>query len=178
MLKTVALLLLSVSLGMGGAVALTLSHGAQHERHASFPAHEPQPEMRQTSAGTQAALPASALAAPALAHPVALPDQAALVVQPDLPRLQPRPRPTLSAPALAAPALSAPALTAAIPARPARPSGTQPLPPQLSISSHSATAPLTTTPLWQPPAAPDRQPGLLHADGGINYNPWKTGVYR
>ena len=173
MLKTVALLLLSVSLGMGGAVALTLSHGAQHERHASFPAHEPQPEMRQTSAGTQAALPASALAAPALAHPVALPDQAALVVQPDLPRLQPRPRPTLSAPALAAPAL-----TAAIPARPARPSGTQPLPPQLSISSHSATAPLTTTPLWQPPAAPDRQPGLLHAEGGINYNPWKTGVYR
>ncbi len=173
MLKTIALLLLSVSLGMGGAVALTLSHGAQHERHASFPAHEPQPEMRQTSAGTQAALPASALAAPALAHPVALPDQAALVVQPDLPRLQPRPRPTLSAPALAAPAL-----TAAIPARPARPSGTQPLPPQLSISSHSATAPLTTTPLWQPPAAPDRQPGLLHAEGGINYNPWKTGVYR
>lgn len=167
MLKPIALLLLSVSLGMGGAVALTLSHGVQHERHASFPAYEPKPAMRQTSA----ALPATAPAASAPAHPVALPDQAALVVQPDLPRLQPRPRPVLSAPVVSAPALSAPAPSA--PVLTARPSGAQPLPPQLSISTHSAP-----TPLWQPRAAQERQPGLLHADGGINYNPWKTGVYR
>lgn len=139
MLKSLAVILLAVSFGMGGAVALTLSHGMKHEQHASLPAPMPhQPLAAQN-----------------------LPETPVILgLQPDLPRLRPRPRPVV-------PDL----LAQPVPAR--NPDGA----PRLSISSHSAMGPLWAPPVLSGPQPPLRQ-SLRHADGSINYNPWKTGVYR
>lgn len=153
MLKTAALILVSATLGMGGAVALTLSHGVQQDRLASpkplaAPGLPPQP---------------AAQAAPQILPAVAAAEQ------PGLPRLLPRPRPARPE--------TLPAAVAGADL------------PRLTISSQSAAQPFalaapSAAPLpsavaeMEPATLPPRAPSLLNAEGHINYNPWKTGVYR
>ena len=178
MLKTAALILLSATLGMGGAVALTLSHGVQQDRQQdrlatrqaspkplSDPSLRPQPAVAAAQAAPQS-LPAAPSAAEAN--------------QPALPRLLPRPRPAMpeAVPAETMPTETMPATVAAAEL------------PRLTISSQSATqpfafaapsaGPLPATVAEVDPAAlpPPLAPRLLNAEGRINYNPWKTGVYR
>ena len=169
MLKTAALILLSATLGMGGAVALTLSHGVQQDRLAtrqaspkplSDPGLRPQPAVAAVQAAPQI-LPAAPSAAEAN--------------QPGLPRLLPRPRP---------------AMPDTVPAAPLPAAVAEAELPRLTISSQSAAqpfafappsaGPLPSTVAEMEPVAlpPPLSPRLLNAEGRINYNPWKTGVYR
>ena len=160
MLKTAALILVSATLGMGGAVALTLSHGVQQDRQAS----------RQASPQPLAApgLPPQPAVAAAQAAPQILPAVVA-AEQPGLPRLLPRPRPARPE--------TLPAAVAGADL------------PRLTISSQSAAQPFafaapSAAPLpsavaeMEPATLPPRAPSLLNAEGHIKYNPWKTGVYR
>ncbi|HRK43968.1 MAG TPA: hypothetical protein PLH11_13105 [Gemmobacter sp.] len=94
MLKTVALTLLSASLGMGAAVALTLSHGVQQNRQTTGQANEQASTQtpRQTTPRQTIPLQSTAPASQrqqqvAVLSPAISPDQ------PALPRLKPRPRP-------------------------------------------------------------------------------------
>lgn len=163
MLKTAALILVSATLGMGGAVALILSHGVQQDRLASrqaSPKPDPAPGLPPQ--------PVVAALQKAPQIPPAAPASAA-AEQPGLPRLLPRPRPARPE--------TLPAAVAGADL------------PRLTISSQSAAQPFafaapSAAPLpsavaeMEPATLPPRAPSLLNAEGHINYNPWKTGVYR
>ena len=158
MLKSIAMTLFAVALGVGGGLALTLTHDRKQERLAEADA-----AMAPATASLWSDPAVSGLLAPALPEA-----RAATAVAPDLPRLRPLPRPAGDTASGDAPlGLPAP----------------QPAPPRLSASSQNSADPLWLLPRASgpliAPMAPQQAPsGLRQAHGGINFNPWNTGVYR